>query len=415
MKAGRCLAAVFIAAMLPCGCGRVLSPALPAPAEPAEPAISELRTRVDNLLASRDSVTIRHGVADVFALADRLLAAGQQDDAMRYLSAGLKHNAWALDYQMRYAEIAGQRGEPEVAGEKAGLVREHTERDDLFVRAQKVLGQPPLPPVLPMQEIQDNTTTLVLVPVGPADRCVLNDLSQDLGRFLRVPVIVRDAGVRLPEYARDPVAVYLANIRTNLIHEMKTDIRLALFFKRKGINEATLRADEGVITACRHLSFQSGGTNALARFDAGLRDLRKVPRQWDMDKMLQSLQAAVQPYLTRSTCFIGVANLDAFAGQSNYLFGTAQNNGHHGMIAYRRFTAEFNRENESRRRLVDRALKQVLSSFGFMLGVQRCSTPTCARAYPHNLAEHDAKSSRLCPACRAGFEQALGVTLEASE
>jgi hypothetical protein len=54
---------------------------------------------------------VRRGIADVFALVDLLLAAGQQEDAMQYMSAVLQHNAWALEYQMKYAEIAGQKGE----------------------------------------------------------------------------------------------------------------------------------------------------------------------------------------------------------------------------------------------------------------------------------------------------------------
>lgn len=411
LRARICPMTLLVASMLYCGCGRGPAATLPPPEEAAEPTVSDLRPRVDKLLATQDAVMIRRGIADVFALVDLLLAEGQQEDAMRYMSAALKHNAWALDYQTRYAEVAAQTGELDDARQKAQLVLEHTEQDDLFSRAQRILGQAPLSSICPLQDIQNDTTTLVLVPVGNVDRCVLNDLSEDLGVILHIPVIVRDAGVNIPEYARDPVSRHLATVRTNLINGMKQDTGLASFLRQNGLSESTLQDDEAVITACRHLSFQSGGTNALAQFDARLRELRQAPKQWEIDDLLQSLRVAVRPSAKRNTYFIGVANLDAFAGQSNYIFGTAENNGHHGVISYRRFTAQFNRENPSRKRLVGRTLRQVLSSFGFMLGVQRCSTPTCARAYPHNLAEHDAKSKTLCPACQVGFEQALGVTI----
>lgn len=39
---------------------------------------------------------IRRGIADVFGLIDLLLAAGKRDEAMRYMSEALTHNAWAL-------------------------------------------------------------------------------------------------------------------------------------------------------------------------------------------------------------------------------------------------------------------------------------------------------------------------------
>jgi predicted Zn-dependent protease len=149
----------------------------------------------------------------------------------------------------------------------------------------------------------------------------------------------------------------------------------------------------------------------LTRFDAALDRLKKAGRQWDTSDLLANLMVAVRPFRQVNVYFLGVANLDAFADQSNFIFGTAETGGHHAVITYRRFTADFNGETPNRKRLVDRMLKQSFSSIGFMLGVPRCSTPTCARAYPHSLSEHDAKSTDLCAACRLGFERALRVRL----
>jgi predicted Zn-dependent protease len=96
-----------------------------------------------------------------------------------------------------------------------------------------------------------------------------------------------------------------------------------------------------------------------------------------------------------------------FEEKTNFLFGYAYNKGPIAVISYRRFTADFNSDVPNRPRLIKRTAKQALSSIGFMLGVARCNDPTCPRAYPHSLAEHDAKSMNLCPACRAGFQKAL--------
>ena len=123
----------------------------------------------------------------------------------------------------------------------------------------------------------------------------------------------------------------------------------------------------------------------------------------------------MRPFERDHVYFMGVADVDVFRDDLNFLFGQAENNGHHAMIAYRRFTAEFNHDRPNRARLIDRTLKQSLSSLGFMLGLGRCTDPTCARAYPHDLSEHDAKSTDLCDDCRTGLERALGKKLEATE
>jgi predicted Zn-dependent protease len=240
----------------------------------------------------------------------------------------------------------------------------------------------------------------------------LHELQKELGARLSIPVLLQDAHVNVPEFRRDPLKRHLAEVRSSLLAAVTQDVRLASFLKERGLTETKLQQDEGVVAACRHLSFESGGTNALAQFDAGMRQLAQAPKQWDIDDLLRNLKAAVQPFRKDKVYFLGVANLDAYMNQSNFIFGSAENNGHHAVITYRRFTADFNGETPNRHRLVDRTLRQSLSSLGFMLGIQRCSTPTCARAYPHNLSEHDAKSDDLCTACRSGFERVLGVSLE---
>ena len=100
-----------------------------------------------------------------------------------------------------------------------------------------------------------------------------------------------------------------------------------------------------------------------------------------------------------------------FSGRSNYLFGATEDDKYFGVISAHRFRAAFNEEPPKRDRLEERLLKQSLSTIGFLLGVPRCSTPECARAYPQSLAEHDQKPSTLCAQCREGFEKRLGKKL----
>ena len=108
---------------------------------------------------------------------------------------------------------------------------------------------------------------------------------------------------------------------------------------------------------------------------------------------------------------LGITPCDLFGGTSNYLFGAASTGKFLGVVSLHRFRAAFNDEAPKRERFTERLLKQSLSTIGFMLGVPRCNTPECARAYPQSIAEHDQKPATLCPTCRAGFEAALGQKL----
>ena len=96
--------------------------------------------------------------------------------------------------------------------------------------------------------------------------------------------------------------------------------------------------------------------------------------------------------------YLGITEVDIYARDYNYLFGWAGKG--YGVISYRRFTARFDREAPNRPRLLRRTLKQGISSSFFILGIPRCKTPDCARAYPGNLEEHDRKGTEICEWCR---------------
>ena len=406
------LLTLLTAASCLCSCsGEPVAP-LPPRQKPSAASIPNLKLRVDKLLATRDNVDIRADVDDVFALADLLLASGRESEATHYLSAGVRSKPWALNYQMRYAEILGEAGKTEEAREKANLVLAHTEHGDLYSQARQLLGEAPESAIPGVQPVDDPRPTLVLVPVGDADRCVLEDLARELRNVLPMSVLLQAAKLRLPPHARDPRRKCIATMRVEILNRMKRDSDLASFLRKRGCDESRLQDDgEAVLEAGRRLAFHSGGESTLAEFDAFLNVLDIAPKQWDMGELLDRLGDAVKPLARPRVYYLGVTRLDGFSGDNNFLFGLAMTGGDHAIISYARFAADFGNDTPNRKRLVERTLKQALSSIGFMLDVKRCSDPRCARAYPNSLMEHDAKTRKLCKHCRMGFEQALGAPL----
>jgi archaemetzincin len=108
---------------------------------------------------------------------------------------------------------------------------------------------------------------------------------------------------------------------------------------------------------------------------------------------------------------LGVTSHDLCAPTANFLFGSAATGRFFGVISTQRFRADFNGEPPKRERLTERLLKQSLSSITYMVGIDRCTTPECAHAYPQSLAEHDQKPSTLCAVCRKALEQKIGRAL----
>jgi len=385
------------------------------PQKAPERTTAKLKADVDKLLASNDPASIQAGIGDVFALVDRMVESQQRDAAFQYLPSALKYNPWALDYQLLYAEMLQVRGQSDAAQHRAKVTLEYAEKDEQINRARKLLGQAILPEFPKIKAVEGRAITLVLVPVGKTDRCVVEELRNAIEQKLGIAVLVQDAQAAVPEPKRDLMKTQMAQLRDNLRKQMAADPNLSPFLRQKGITIDKLDEDSVLVRAYRQIYSQQGGARARAEFDAAYDQLTKAGKQCEVEDLKESVVVAVRPFEREGVYFMGVANLDVFHDKLNFVFGWAENNGHHAMISYRRFTADFNDDKPNRKRLVERTLKQSLSSFGFMLGVMRCSSPTCVRAYPNSLVELDAKSTELCDVCRAGFEKALGRKLKGKD
>jgi predicted Zn-dependent protease len=369
--------------------------------------LPQLKTQADELLAKRDFVLIRRDVDVLLVLIDRLLEEGDKAGAEKYLDAALQHYPWALDYQIQYAALLDEKGKSEQAKAKAKLVLDHAESDRLINQARKLLGQDPLPALPKLAKLQGDGPALVLVPVGPVETWLLLALEEDLGGALGIPVFSRSVEIPLPPESRSGFSRYIEETRRRLLQHLDEPEFESILEKLDLDREQIEKHDDAVLRFLRTMAASSAGGPEPEAFDAMVEDLRGRYRQWDIEKLNAAMKKAVTPHARPQVKFLGVAAVDAFMGGSNFIFGMAENGGRWGVITYHRFTAAFNGETPDRKRLEERALKQSLSSIGFMFGVKRCSDPTCARAYPHNLAEHDAKSTELCPACRQALNRAL--------
>lgn len=369
-------------------------------------SVEELRAAADRALAAGDSVENSRQVHHVWSYAQRLLELGRTNDARPYVEQALVIDPWNLPWQLTAAELAQACGEPARARERAATVAARAETDVLVDRARRLLGEPIVPPAGPLAETDFERHTLVLVPVGGVERVVLNELADALARELALPVRVQDAGIALPPATRDR-QLRMKQQMMRQLQEDWADPERAPALRRVDLTEADFATPDQALEAVRKLALVQGGREARNQLDRALREARGLDPQWSADQLLEKVRQAVQARKHPRVLHLGVTAVDIYGDGSNFLFGLAGQTSGCGLISYSRFVAEAHGETPDRPRLITRLLKQSLSSLGFMIGVDRCSSPTCARSYPRNLSQHDAKSPKLCPACQTGFDQAL--------
>ncbi len=367
----------------------------------------ELKTQVDNLLASGDNVMIRQGVSYVFELVDRLIESKEEDEALLYLAPALKHNSWAFDYQLLYAQLLKDKDDRDFPRQTLELILKHSEQDKQINAARLLLNQEPVSTVKEMEPITPETVTIVLVPIGNPDINVLNELKLRIMEEIGVSVLLRDPGVTLPEYGRSPLDKAINDLRERLRLSFKQksikEFIARIILKKDGVTSESLESDSKVIEAYRRMVHFFRGVDVLNQFDENMVRLRQAEKQWNINDIKNKLREAAKPFFNNNVYFLGITDKDVFEGKYKYLFYSSDCPGQFSVMSYRRFSADFNRDTPNRTHLVNRTLKTSLACIGFMLGVKRCSTPTCPRTYPNSLQELDATSIQMCDFCFKGF------------
>ena len=371
----------------------------------AKPTLDELREKAAKVMALRDNVAARGRIREVWNLVDRLDQLGKTKEMSKYLEFGLKHDPWALKYQLLYAKILKSKGQQYKATEKAELVANYAETDDLINGAYALLGKKPIPKIPPISTIEADDYALIIVPIGEVDTWLLWRLERSLHEVLGIPVYIKDASIPLPTPKRNRLKQFIdLNRRVMAFNKMMAaDIKEIL--AELNLDEKALEKDEIVIKVMRILAEKKGGEKAVQEYEQFLKRAEQMDRQWDMSDLLKNIRKAIYPYKKSKIGFLGVAKVDVFSHNTNYVFGTGVRGKQYGIISYCRFTTDFNNDPPNSDRLYQRTLKQAISTTGNMYGLPRCTSPICVRAYPNNLAEHDAKSAVLCQTCKEGFQK----------
>jgi len=372
--------------------------------EAARLDLKELRKKADSVL-NQSNVSARSEIDVVFRLVDRLLEEDSAD-AEHYLIKGLEHFPWNLKYQMVYAELLAKRGKTAQARDKADLVLQYAETDDLIERARKVAGEEALPKFDKIKSLPGSHHCVVLVPMMEADKWLIVRVKEQLSEVLGIPVYIQTIETDYPPFGRDLRGAILNQVRRKIKEDIN-DPQVTNVLKDLDITKEDLAEEAKLLRVLKTL-MGDAGPERIVEFESYLEQSRGKDPQWDANQLQEVLFRAVKPYRRKNVAYLGMTFADIYAKDFNFLFGWADRQG--GVMSYRRFTADFNDEIPNQDRLIKRTLMQCLSSTGHIYGIKRCTNPTCARAYPNSLPEHDAKKGTLCAQCRSGFKRVFAQT-----
>jgi predicted Zn-dependent protease len=363
----------------------------------------------ESVLRDSDNVRASSRVDEVFRWAAKLEQDGKTAESVKFVEAGLRLAPFRLDQQIVAAELLLKSRQTNAARERASIVWQRAETDELLAAAAGVLGL--------SATTNSSVTTwpeqgpaLGLVPLGPVDLWLLRALQTELGKALQVPVVILPAITNLPAADRPPGHLLAAHWR-KWFRDYPHDPVLVAKARKLQLNPQSIPDNEDVFRLVSAVleseDRRTKGTNLVAGFERDHATLNRLGSQWRADALLEPL-ALKHPEVRRpGRALLGVTRIDLFNGENRFVFGVGSAEKRAALFSYLRFTAAANDTAPNSAKLLERARKQSLSSTGFALGIPRCSSPLCARAYPNSLDELDAKGSDLCDACARGFRWEL--------
>jgi len=355
-----------------------------------------------------DNVSRREHIGVVFELADRYAREGRDAEAIRFYQEALSVDSWRLGTQLKLARLLHKQGDTAQAIEKIKTVTQYAEEDALIREAEQLLAD--YGAALPMEAGTPSGSAagqaeIVMVPIGPVNQRLLDEvrasLQTKLGITFSVADTALDPGTLDRKYAEQYVTTLVEAIRASLTPEAMQELQVVDTLL--GIDLDTFG---GKVQFIERFLRQSGREADIEGFRKVLEEL-EGQGQYDAQRFLTLLEErsplARHPALKG---YLGITEQDLFHGDNNFVFGWAGKG--YGVMSYRRFLAAFHQEPPNRQRLRDRTVKQAISSSFFILGIPRCTSPTCVRAYPHSLTEHDQKGVELCSWCQEQLRAALG-------
>jgi predicted Zn-dependent protease len=351
-------------------------------------------------------VAIRHSAEDFYDLAELKVQSGAPPAAIDLYVRALRSDSWNARRRLELMRLYQRTGAAKEACKEARILMDFVEDSAMTAEVVEALEQcgEEFPAKKPSKDASD-VIEIFLRPMGDADIHLIRQLAVELTDEMGILFTVEDRPIPMPEPDRTNAYRYVLDIYENIIGNMPQE-------QREGVNRELGMPAQGATTHEERIHFigellRASGQerdNERFLFYRNVADFEAIP-QYNIDDAINAMPRKPFRENRVMTGMLAVTDKDLHADDTRYLFGGTFST--KGVVSYFRFTAEYNNTKPDRRRLLDRTLKQALSSANFLLGIKRCTNPNCARAFPINLEEHDRKPTTLCSECRQKLESRI--------
>ncbi|MFA5780521.1 MAG: hypothetical protein WC947_10345 [Elusimicrobiota bacterium] len=327
-----------------------------------------------------------------FQLAEKYLKANRKDAAMETLNKGLRLKSWDYRHQIMLAELELEKKQYQSARDRINFVKNSCDDETLRSKAEQLFFKTELKNIesktKPRPELLDHK--LYIVRFDGVDPAIVKAIASKIGQEFNIKVQVIDRVLK-------PDKTEIKHNRAKILGEMTRGIKDKMvpaeykkMLKEAGLAglEANTDVEKEKLLKWVILKYKDG-RNYWSEVEKSMED------QYNSNVLIEQLERQCSKELRGNKVLgvLGVMVYDIYADGINFVFGRAGEGS--GVMSYSRFFDDFTPNHVT----MKRAVVQSLSSTGMILGLERCTTPTCARAYPHSLEEHDRKEDKLCNSC----------------
>jgi predicted Zn-dependent protease len=340
-----------------------------------------------------DAISAREYVSTYFHLGDAYYNFDHVDWAIKVYRRGLRLECMNCEYQLKLAILEFRGGMRKAAQERFAFVAENSNDGGLRRIARKYLEK------CESEGVEDHEITLpdksdykiYLTRFGCVSPKIISVLRSRIYQEFKISVDLSEIVFEPDDTAKRSREEFIYDwiIESYGRYESEEKRRERFYFL--GIsNPENLTKDEKENLARAYLE---GYLGEFAEWEKLKESIGSD--QYDAHVLMDLLKTRYEKELRDGHVLgvLAVTEADLFGEDYNFVFGWAKRGV--GVISYARFKDDDVVTDATIKRIV----MQAFSSLGFIIGIPRCSTPQCARAFPMSLAEHDQKMDHLCQEC----------------
>ena len=322
----------------------------------------------------------------------KLLATQNDPKATKIYKNLLQTSPSNYDAQIEYISITKNKEE---AIQRARIVERDAEEESLLNASAKILHKDvPSISSYPLLDSKDKGLKVILIPLLPCNPWLLGEIALTYEKITTIPVVIRRLPVdwTVPQPSRSGYRHYLEKI-ANI---WKTKSNFGDWSLSKLKEEIMKKAKEG-------------GPQAVTSINQIFKKMEKVGYQWDAGPIMGWLSQEIAPYFSKdpNTMVVGITELDIYSGETNFVFSLfgGLKDSPVSILSYAKMRAKLTGENQSRKRLTERAAKELVPASLKRLGIPRSMDPSCPYSYSSGLQRLEEKTMNLSEPVKKEIER----------